>query len=124
MFQKVLLSTDSSERNWLIYNECTHHLLMIHTKQMHNNEMWDSCVRDECRCERESRCIKSICFKKLSSESRTNCWKLYKVCTDVVRSLNALSICVSRTSAQLSEIDVKESSDANWMSVKLKKKSQ
>jgi hypothetical protein len=47
---------------------------------------------------------------------------LYKVCADVVRSLNALSICVLRTSAQLSEIDVKESSDADWMSVKLKKK--
>jgi hypothetical protein len=46
---------------------------------------------------------------------------LYKVCTDVVRSLNALNVCVLRTSAQLSEIDVKESSDADWMSVTEKK---
>jgi hypothetical protein len=80
----------------------------------------ETAVRDECICD-NNRCIRSIHFKKLSSESRTNCWKLYEVCADVVRLLNVLSTCVLRTSAQLSEIDVKELSDVNWMSVRLKK---
>jgi hypothetical protein len=44
-------------------------------------------------------------------------------CADVVRSLNILNVCVSRTSAQLRSRyswDI----DADWMSVKLKEKSQ
>jgi hypothetical protein len=65
--------------------------------------------------------LNQLTFKKLSNESRTNYWKLYEVCTDVVRSLNALSICVFRISAQLSEIDVIKTSDADWMSVIEKK---
>jgi len=60
-------------------------------------------------------------FKKLSSKSRTNCWKLYKACTNVIRSLITFSAYILRMSVQLSEVDVKKSFDADWMSVRLKK---
>ena len=48
---------------------------------------------------------------------------MYKTSTDVNRQLNVLSAHVlSVFNAHLSETDVKESSDADWMSVRLKEK--
>jgi len=46
----------------------------------------------------------------LSNKSRTNCWKLYKASTDVVKTSN---VC-------LNEINVIKRSDANCMLMKLK----
>ena len=42
------------------------------------------------------------------------------MCADVVRWLITLSACVLRTSVQLSEADMKELPNADWMSVRLK----
>ncbi len=41
---------------------------------------------------------------------------------DVIRSFKVLNTYISRTSAQLTEIDVKKLFDADWMSVRLKEK--
>ena len=57
----------------------------------------------------------------MSSESRTDCWRSYKVSTDVNRQLNVLNIHVlSALNAHMSEADVKELSDADWMLMRLK----
>jgi len=40
--------------------------------------------------------LDQLTFKKLSNELRTNCWKLYKMYTDIIRSLIVLSVCVLR----------------------------
>jgi len=48
---------------------------------------------------------------------------LYKASIDIVRLFNVLSIYILRIfNAYISETDMKESSDADWMSVRLKEK--
>ena len=57
----------------------------------------------------------------MSNKLRINCWRLYKVSTDVNRQLVVLSAHVlSAFNAYMSEADIKKSFDVNWMSVKLK----
>jgi len=57
----------------------------------------------------------------LSNESRTNHWKSYKTSADVNKQLFVLSAHVLSTlNAHISEANMKESSDADWMSVRLK----
>ena len=59
---------------------------------------------------------------KLSSELRINCWRLYEISANVNRKLAVLSIHVlNALNAHISATDVKLSSDAHWMSVRLKK---
>jgi len=57
----------------------------------------------------------------LSNELRINHWKLYETSTNVNKQLDVLSAHIlSAFNAYVSETNIKESFDVDWMSVKLK----
>ena len=58
---------------------------------------------------------------KLSNRLRINCWRLYKVSADVGRQYVVLNVYILNVfNAYINEIDMKESLNADWMSVRLK----
>ena len=65
--------------------------------------------------------LNQFVLTKLSNESKTNYWKLHKASAEINRQLAVLSVHVLNVfNAHMSETDIKELFNADWMLMKLK----
>jgi len=65
--------------------------------------------------------LDQLTFTKLSSKLKINYWRLYKTSTDINRQFVVLSVHVLNAfNAHMSEADIKELFNVNWMLMRLK----